>query len=136
MSYIPTVWKSGDIVSSEKLNKLEQGVADATSESIIVEETDAWLEENIAQETGYALDSSLTMSNAAAPADKVGELKTAITQLDELTLTYDTSYTEESISGWTLGYVTLDGVIHTSSSLYYVEKIPCKEGCLYTRGWN
>lgn len=81
MSYIPTVWKSGDIVSSEKLNKLEQGVADATSESIIVEETDAWLEENIAQETGYALDSSLTMSNAAAPADKVGELKTAINQI-------------------------------------------------------
>ena len=78
MSYIPTVWKSGDIVSSEKLNKLEQGVADATSESIIVEETDAWLEENIAQETGYVLDSTLTMSNAAAPADKVGELKNAV----------------------------------------------------------
>ena len=84
MSYIPTVWKSGDIVSSEKLNKLEQGVADATSETIIAEETDAWLEENIAQETGYALDSSLTMSNAAAPADKVGELKTAIALLENL----------------------------------------------------
>ena len=81
MSYIPTVWKRGDIVSSEKLNKLEQGVADATSETIIAEETDAWLEENIAQETGYALDSSLTMSNAAAPADKVGELKTAINDI-------------------------------------------------------
>ena len=27
MSYEPTVWKSGDIVTSAKLNKLEQGVA-------------------------------------------------------------------------------------------------------------
>lgn len=27
MSYEPTVWKSGDVVTSAKLNKLEQGVA-------------------------------------------------------------------------------------------------------------
>lgn len=40
----------------------------------IKEEVDEWLEDNIAQETGYVLDSSLTMANAAAPADKVGEL--------------------------------------------------------------
>ena len=30
MSYTPTEWKSGDVVTSAKLNKLEQGVADAT----------------------------------------------------------------------------------------------------------
>lgn len=29
MSYIPTVWASGDIVTSTKLNKLENGVANA-----------------------------------------------------------------------------------------------------------
>ena len=81
MSYTPTVWKRGDIVSSEKLNKLEQGVADATSETIIVEETDAWLEENISQETGYVLDRSLESSEAAAPADLVGELKTALNSI-------------------------------------------------------
>lgn len=33
MSYEPTVWKTGDIVSSEKLNKLEEGVAGAGSGS-------------------------------------------------------------------------------------------------------
>ena len=27
MAYEPTVWKSGDVVTSDKLNKLEQGVA-------------------------------------------------------------------------------------------------------------
>lgn len=83
MSYTPTIWKRGDIVSSEKLNKLEQGLADATSEEVIKEETDDWLEENVAQETGYVLDRSLSMSNAAAPADKVGELKTALTKQSE-----------------------------------------------------
>ena len=29
MSYTPTNWKTGDVVTSAKLNKLEQGVADA-----------------------------------------------------------------------------------------------------------
>lgn len=29
MSYEPTEWKTGDVVTSAKLNKLEQGVADA-----------------------------------------------------------------------------------------------------------
>ena len=35
---------------------------------------DGWLDDNVTQETGYVLDSSLTMSNAAAPANKVGEV--------------------------------------------------------------
>lgn len=29
MSYTPTEWKTGDIVSSQRLNKLEEGVRDA-----------------------------------------------------------------------------------------------------------
>lgn len=29
MSYTPTEWKSGDVITSENLNKLEQGVAAA-----------------------------------------------------------------------------------------------------------
>ena len=29
MSYEPTNWKSGDVISSQKLNKLEQGMAGA-----------------------------------------------------------------------------------------------------------
>lgn len=33
MSYEPTVWKTGDIVSSEKLNKLENGVANSGGDS-------------------------------------------------------------------------------------------------------
>ena len=39
---------------------------------------DAWLEDNIDPATGYALDRSLKVQNAAAPADLVGELKSAL----------------------------------------------------------
>lgn len=43
MSYTPTNWKSGDVISAEKLNKLEQGVAECCggggSEPLIVNAT-------------------------------------------------------------------------------------------------
>lgn len=35
MSYTPTTWKSGDVVTSAKLNKLEGGVAAANDEFVI-----------------------------------------------------------------------------------------------------
>ena len=40
MSYTPTEWKTGDIVTSTKLNKLEQGVANAGALVVNVTETD------------------------------------------------------------------------------------------------
>ena len=44
--------------------------------------TDQWLDSNISQETGYVLDRSLSLSNAAAPADLVGDLKADLGNLD------------------------------------------------------
>ena len=44
---------------------------------------DSYLAENITQETGYVLDRSLTMANAAAPADLVGDLKSAMLHVTE-----------------------------------------------------
>lgn len=32
MSYTPTEWKNGDVITAEKLNKLEEGVQEALSE--------------------------------------------------------------------------------------------------------
>lgn len=40
MSYTPTEWKTGDIVTSTKLNKLEQGVANAGPLMVNVTVTD------------------------------------------------------------------------------------------------
>ena len=41
MSYEPTNWKSGDVVTSAKLNKLEQGVANAGGGALVVHSSDA-----------------------------------------------------------------------------------------------
>lgn len=52
----------------------------APTAELITETTESWLEENVDPDTGYVLDRTLTMENAAAPADMVGGLQTAITQ--------------------------------------------------------
>lgn len=36
MSYIPTEWKTGDVVTAEKLNKLESGVAGSGGGALVV----------------------------------------------------------------------------------------------------
>ena len=50
MSYTPTIWKTGDVVSSANLNKLEQGVVDANT-----------------------TDTTLTQSGVSADAKAVGD---------------------------------------------------------------
>lgn len=52
MSYEPTVWKTGDIVSSEKLNKLEEGVANSGGgDALFI----VWIGENFDSD-GYLLN--------------------------------------------------------------------------------
>ena len=43
MSYEPTNWKSGDTVTSAKLNKMEQGIANAGG-ALVVTDTDGTLD--------------------------------------------------------------------------------------------
>ena len=43
MSYTPTNWQTGDIVSSQRLNKLEEGVKDAY-EVMVINDTNATLD--------------------------------------------------------------------------------------------
>ena len=45
----------------------------------VAQATTDWLDEHIAQETGYVIDDSLTVAGAAADAKAVGDLKSAIT---------------------------------------------------------
>jgi len=59
-----------------------------------------WLGENVAQETGYVLDSTLTMSNAAPPASAVGDLKSAIGNLD-LSVLFEMGSANTNSSGFT-----------------------------------
>ena len=84
MSYTPTVWRTGDKVTSAKLNKLEQGVANAGSDIEI--EVDSTLTQQgkpaDAKAVGDALanidvdvdvDTTLTQQGAPADAKAVGD---------------------------------------------------------------
>ena len=53
----------------------------AATDAQVTTAVNTWLGENVAQETGYVIDASLTMSNAAPPASAVGGLTSAIEQL-------------------------------------------------------
>ena len=50
----------------------------AAIQKAILDETDAWLEENIDPSTGYVLDNTLLLDNAAPPAKSVGALRSAL----------------------------------------------------------
>ena len=57
MSYTKTTWSSGDVVSSEKLNHIEQGVYDATNGTFIIKVTpdpdgndDSWVSDKTPDE--------------------------------------------------------------------------------------
>lgn len=65
------------VITEALATKADQASVESTIPPIV----NTWLGNNVAQETGYVLDSSLTMSNAAAPADKVGDLRSAFTVL-------------------------------------------------------
>ena len=55
-----------------------QFVAHTLDQSTIISATEDWLDENVAQETGYVLDRTLQANNAAAPADVAGEIRKSI----------------------------------------------------------
>lgn len=50
MAYEPTNWKSGDVVTSAKLNKLEQGVVDANAVLVVRE---SWNESSYVWDCTY-----------------------------------------------------------------------------------
>lgn len=93
--------------------------------------TDAWLSEHVDPETGYVLDSSLTMDNAAAPAGKVGEFVEEIredyynSELIDKTFTYDYPMPNS-------GRLNANGTITSSDTYYYGGKIPVQEGDIVT----
>lgn len=92
---------------------------------------DSYLAENITQETGYVLDRSLTMANAAAPADLVGDVKSAISDngiksnmidgvLSSIATVEFTDYTADNdnriyAGGTSLGTTTAVGVFNTGA---------------------
>lgn len=79
---IPSGGTVGQVLTRAANGKTAWSDAGTPTREQIAAATDAWLEENVAQETGYVLDSTLTMSNAAPPASAVGDLKSAVSQIE------------------------------------------------------
>lgn len=61
MAYTPTIWKTGDVITAEKLNKAEQGIASASDEVFAIKAT-------------YALDGfSATLDKTLSEITSAGE---------------------------------------------------------------
>lgn len=104
-----------DLDDLPKINGVELTGNKSTSDldiqidpSDIASAVDDWCDTNVAQETGYVLDSTLTMSNAAAPADKVGELKSTVSAIADIPINLynDETYVEGYYIDNTTGVVT------------------------------
>lgn len=85
----------------------------ATDEQV-AEAVDDWLGDNVAQETGYVLDRTLLLSNAAAPADLVGTIKNEIQELGIGTLQYVQN------GGY---YISRDGTKTSNANFAYTDPI-------------
>ena len=105
----------------------------------ITEAVDTYLESNFTNPSNPPLDRSLSSSSSAAPADMVGNLKSAIQyNVDDITrkMTYvrgdNLCRGDDSVKS---GYMGTNGTIHSSSDYVYTEKIPVIEGDVI-RGYN
>ena len=100
---------------------------DPAPASAVVPAVEDWLEENVAQETGYVLDRSLQANNAAAPADLVGDLKNDFNnEIQPNAITYtDGAYINLNTGTANIGSPT-------SSAAFRYAVIPCQEGDVFT----
>ena len=96
--------------------------------ALVASAVDDYLDDNITQETGYVLDRSLTMANAAAPADLVGDLKNALA--DETTCEPITEFTTGKAINVSGSTVDISSPATTGSYQYKV--LDCSPGDLFT----
>lgn len=80
---IPSGGESGQMLTKASNDDYDVEWSDIPSftenvETTVTNAANTWLQTNITNPSNPPLDSSLSLSNAAAPADKVGELKSAI----------------------------------------------------------
>ena len=103
------------------------------SSAEIATATGAWLADNVAQETGYVVDASLTVQNAAADAKAVGDGLAALeADLNEYVIDrYGGEFSRNLITSndsLTQGYVGASGTVNGSSSLAYTDYLPVVSG--------
>lgn len=99
-------------VLKKKIDNVTENIDEVATQA-----TEAWLEENVDPDSGYVLDRTLTMSNAAAPADLVGEQSAKIDEL-KTAVGYQTLQNDitNQLVNYTSAYISSAGVITPSSS--------------------
>lgn len=80
---VPSGGASGKFLKKASATDYDLEWGEAATDEQVASAVDDWLDENITQETGYVLDRSLLSSSAAAPADIVGNLKSAINEIED-----------------------------------------------------
>ena len=128
---VPAGGETGKILKkvSDTDYDLEWGDAPTATDAQVETAVDAWLGENITNPSNPPLDRSLSLSNAAAPADLVGDLHSAVTNIEDLTsgreLTYFT-FIQGSVNQQTGELDT------TTTTNCRTDKIPAKKGDTFT----
>lgn len=95
MSYTPTNWKSGDVVTSTKLNKLEQGVAAAGGGALLVNgvydaQSDTTVLDKTAAEIWAAMQSGIVL------VKEVSETETVVSPISTASFGTDFGYSFET----------------------------------------
>lgn len=118
---------------------------DPADPALVASAVDSYLGESITQETGYVLDRTLTMANAAAPADLVGDLKSALNSkfgfknvVDTSLFNADNVYASTSLARtrrWFINHPFNSGETIESVS-YAVSQDSTASSTVYTEIWE
>lgn len=108
--------------------KGDQG--DPAPQSAITSAVETWLAANVDPTTGYVLDRTLTQDDAAAPADLVGDLESALDTVQDATV--EIVEPVNLVHGeWTRGYIiNAQGVVTENSGYAYSDYFEVEPGTL------
>lgn len=87
-----------------------------------------WLNEHVDPDTGYVIDNTLTVQNAAADAKKVGDeltdVKSALSRVSNVKMAYSVF-----TPAWNEGYIqSSDGTPSSGGTYHYTDRIPLYPG--------
>lgn len=110
----------------EPATRIEKYLNKIASEQTITEAIDNWLDEHIDPSTGYVLDSTLTLGNAAPPASAVGDLKSALNET--IVTTPKTTNLLDYTKVLSNKYLNPNGVMEDYNGRYVTDYIPAVPG--------
>lgn len=119
-----TIFMSDGTTSFFQVTNGSKGDPGVATDEQVTTAVNTWLGANVAQETGYVLDRTLSMSNAAAPADLVGDLKSSlsnaqsrITNLDGIIEFPQTEIGIVYVNNGQIAFANSNNVIRTKNSV-------------------